>query len=100
MFDIKVNHMESADQLITVYKAYGQPEAEIVKGRLSIENIPAMLKYESLGNVYGLTIDGLGQVEILVPLKYAEQAREILEHDADLEPEYLDTIEPEQNSEP
>ena len=92
--------MESADQLITVYKAYGQPEAEIVKGRLNIEKIPAMLKYESLGSVYGLTIDGLGQVEILVPLKYAEQAREILGHDAELEPECLDATEPEQNSEP
>jgi hypothetical protein len=91
--------MESADKLISVYKACGQPEAEIVKGRLNIENIPAVLKYESLGSVYGLTIDGLGQVEVLVPLKYAEQAREILDHDADLEPDCLDATEPEQNSE-
>ncbi|TFG58988.1 MAG: hypothetical protein E4H36_14595, partial [Spirochaetales bacterium] len=85
--------------LITVYKAYGQPEAEIIKGRLNVENIPVMLKYESLGNVYGLTIDGLGQVEVLVPSKYAEQAKEILGHDADMGPECLDATEPEQNPE-
>ena len=91
--------MESADKLISVYKACGQPEAEIVKGRLNVENIPAVLKYESLGNVYGLTIDGLGQVEVLVPLKYAEQAREILDHDTDLKPDCPDATEPEQNSE-
>ena len=91
--------MEPADKLITVYKAYGQPEAEIVKGRLNVENIPAMLKYESLGNVYGLTIDGLGQVEVLVPLKYAEQAREILGQETDLEQECPDSTEAEQNSE-
>ena len=91
--------MESADKLISVYKACGQPEAEIVKGRLNVESIPAVLKYESLGSVYGLTIDGLGQVEVLVPLKYAEQAREILDHDADVEPDCPDATEPEQNSE-
>jgi hypothetical protein len=91
--------MKPEEKLLTIYKAYGQIEAEIIKGRLNVENIPAMLKYESLGSVYGLTIDGLGQVEVLVPLKYAEQAREILGRDADLEPECPDATEPEQNSE-
>lgn len=79
--------METEDKLITVYKACGQIEAEIVKGRLGSENIPTILKYESLGNVFGLTIDGLGQVEVQVPLKYAEQAKEILATTVDLEEE-------------
>ena len=91
--------MKPEEKLLTIYKACGQIEAEIIKGRLNVENIPAILKYESLGNVYGLTIDGLGQVEVLVPLKYAEQAREILDRDTDLEPEGPDATEPEQNSE-
>ena len=65
----------TVDKFVTVYKACGQPEAEIVKGRLEVEGIPVMLKYESLGNVYGLTMDGLGQVEVQVPASYAEQAR-------------------------
>jgi len=79
--------MKPSEKLVTVYKACGQIEAEIVKGRLSIENIPALFKYESLGNVYGLTIDGLGQVEIQVPSKYAEQALEILDQPVDMEDE-------------
>lgn len=66
------------DKLVTVYRACGQPEAQIVKGRLDVEEIPAILKYESLGSVYGLTVDGLGQVEVQVPTKYADRAREIL----------------------
>ena len=65
-------------ELITVYIANGQPEAEIVKGRLESEGIPAMLRYESAGVVYGLTIDGLGQVQIQVPSSLAQHAREIL----------------------
>lgn len=64
--------------LITVYLANGQPEAEIIKGRLENEGIPAMLRYESAGVVYGLTIDGLGQVEVQVPSSLAQHAREIL----------------------
>jgi hypothetical protein len=62
----------------TVYIANGQLEAEIVKGRLESEGIPAMLCYESAGIVYGLTIDGLGQVQVQVPSSLAQQAREIL----------------------
>ena len=65
--------------LTTVYIANGQPEAEIVKGRLENEGIPAVLRYESAGIVYGLTIDGLGQVEVQVPSSLAQLAREILD---------------------
>ena len=66
------------EKLITVYKAMGQPEAEIVKGRLEVEGIPAILKYESLGSVYGLTVDGLGQVEVQVPCAYVERAKDVV----------------------
>jgi hypothetical protein len=57
----------------------GQPEAEIIRGRLRNEGIPAVLRYESLGNVYGILIDGLGQVEIQVPEHCAKEAKQILE---------------------
>lgn len=70
--------MPENTELITVYIASGQPEAEIVKGRLESEGVPAMLRYESAGVVYGLTIDGLGQVEVQVPSSLAQHAREIL----------------------
>ena len=65
-------------RLTTVYVAVGQPEAEIIKGRLESEGIPAVLRYESAGIIYGLTIDGLGQVEVQVPTSLAEEARQIL----------------------
>ncbi|MGB8706707.1 MAG: DUF2007 domain-containing protein [Dehalococcoidia bacterium] len=62
----------------TVYVARSQPEAEIVKGHLNCEDIPAILRYESAGIIYGLTVDGLGQVEVRVPSHLAQRAREIL----------------------
>lgn len=54
------------------------PEAEIIKGRLEFEGIPAILKYESAGMVIGVTVDGLGQIEIQVPLSAEKKALEIL----------------------
>jgi hypothetical protein len=62
----------------TVYVARSQPEAEIVKGRLNCEDIPAILRYEAAGIIYGLTVNGLGQVEVRVPAHLAQRAREIL----------------------
>jgi len=65
-------------ELTTIYIANGQIEAEIVKGRLESEGVPAILRYESAGLIYGLTIDGLGQVEVQVSSSLARHAREIL----------------------
>jgi Zn-dependent alcohol dehydrogenase len=65
-------------RLTTVYIAVGQPEAQIIKGRLENEGIPAVLRYESAGIIYGITVDGLGQVEVQVPAFLAEEARQIL----------------------
>jgi hypothetical protein len=62
----------------TVYIANGPAEAHIIKGRLETEGIPAIFRYESAGLVYGITIDGLGQVEVQVPSSLAENARQIL----------------------
>ncbi len=70
--------MENKDQLITIYKAANQIEAELIKGLLESQDIPALLKYESLGQVYGLTVDGLGQVEVQVPAKYAQDAEDMV----------------------
>jgi hypothetical protein len=53
-------------------------EAQIIKGRLESEGIPVLLSYESAGLVYGLIVDGLGEVKIMVPKHLAEEAKEIL----------------------
>jgi len=69
--------MSARDRLVTIYTAR-QMEAQIIKGRLESEGIPALLSYESAGLVYGLTVDGLGEVKIMVPEHMASEAKEIL----------------------
>jgi hypothetical protein len=65
--------------LVEVCVTAGLLQAEIIKGKLESNDIPVLLQYESLGPVMGLTIDGLGQVQVLVPEEKAEIARALLE---------------------
>ena len=55
----------------------------VIKGKLEVNDIPVLLEYESLGPVMGLTVDGLGQVRVLVPEDKAEMARALLEEAED-----------------
>jgi hypothetical protein len=69
--------MSASEQLVNVCTVRYM-EAQIMKGRLESEGIPVLLSYESAGLVYGLTVDGLGEVKIMVPKHLAEEAKEIL----------------------
>ena len=69
--------MSARESLVTVRTAKYM-EAQIIKGRLESEGIPVLLIYESAGLIYGITVDGLGEVKIMVPKHLAEEAKEIL----------------------
>ncbi len=66
--------------LVVVYVSAGPLAAEIVKGKLESAGIPAMLKSEAR-NTFPFTIDGMGQVEVLVSKDHEQQARELLTPD-------------------
>ena len=69
---------DKGKNLVVVHIAQGELEANVIKSHLESEGIPVMLQYESAGRVYGLTLDGLGEIRILVPLEFADEAREII----------------------
>jgi len=70
--------MSEEEQLVTV-RVSRQLEAQIIKGRLESEGIPVLLSYESAGVVYGITVDGIGEVRIMVPESLEAEARAILD---------------------
>lgn len=70
--------MFNKESFKTVYTAGSQPEAYIVKGKLESADIPVLLKYESAGLVYGITVDGLGKVDVQVPESMASMAIALL----------------------
>ena len=65
--------------MVEVCVTSGLLQAEVIKGKLEANDIPVLLQYESLGPVMGLTIDGLGQVQVLVPEDKADTARVLIE---------------------
>lgn len=68
----------AAEGEVALLRVNGAAAAETILAALRVNGIPARSAGEALGSVYGLTLDGLGEVVILVPHEYEEQARALL----------------------
>jgi hypothetical protein len=62
-----------------VFVASGELHANQVRGFLEAAGITTAIRGESLRRTHGLTVDGLGAVEILVADEDVERARALLE---------------------
>ncbi len=77
----------SQEELVVVFVSQGPLAAEVARSKLEANGIPAMLRYQAIGRVLGLTVDGLGQVEVLVQASHLRAAREVLQESSVLPPE-------------
>ena len=66
-------------KLVTVYQSQGMLGAQVIKGKLESAGLPVFLKYEAIGQVFGLTVDGLGRVEVQVPDDVSDEATALLD---------------------
>jgi len=66
-------------RFVVISTVQGELTASVIKSHLESEGIPVLLEYESAGIVYGVAVDGLGEVRIKVPQQHAEVARRIIE---------------------
>jgi hypothetical protein len=82
--------------LITVHTAFGLLPAQVIKTKLESAGIPALLDYESAGVVLGITVDGLGEVRVMVPESLAEEARVLLAGEGEESVKLLETDESEE----
>ena len=71
--------MADKPDFVVIKIVQGEPIANIIKAHLESEGIPVYLKYESASIIYGITVDGIGEVRILVPKELAEEAKKIIE---------------------
>ena len=62
-----------------VYTAQGELEENQVRTFLNAHGVSTSTRGEALRKTHGLTLDGLGQVEILVAPEQADEARALLE---------------------
>lgn len=64
---------------IELIRVPGGINAESLVMALRGHGIPARYHGEAVGAIYGLTLDGLGEVSIFIPEECLEEARSILE---------------------
>jgi hypothetical protein len=72
----EVDHM--AEHSRCVFVASGQIEAQQVRAFLEAEGVKTTLRGESLSKTHGLSLDGLGRVEIIAAEADVERARALL----------------------
>jgi hypothetical protein len=75
----------NADELAVVYISQGPLAAEVIRAKLVAAGIDTHLRYQAVGRALGLTVDGLGRVEVCVRLEDSRAARELVECDSELE---------------
>ncbi len=63
---------------VELIRVPGGINSESILAALRGSGIPARAQGEAVGQIYGLTLDGLGEVTIYVPEEYLEQARTVL----------------------
>lgn len=63
---------------VKISTAYGDLDAEMLKGFLEAQGINVTLSQESLGKTYGLSVGSLGTVDVLVPEDQEADALNIL----------------------
>ena len=71
--------MSSSEKLVEVYRAAGEIEAQVIKGLLESYGIPCLLKSNAAPSVHVLTVDGMGEIKVMVWKSMAAEARELLE---------------------
>jgi hypothetical protein len=65
-------------ELVEVWTAYGEMDAQLIRSVLEGDGIESMLSGESLRLTHGITVDGLAEVKILVRKEDEERAREVI----------------------
>ncbi|HLP58810.1 MAG TPA: DUF2007 domain-containing protein [Candidatus Deferrimicrobium sp.] len=79
--------MENENDLKELIVVDGLMEAEIIKSKLESFEIPCALKFESAGRLMGITMNGLGKVQVMVSPEDYEKATEIINSESDSDEE-------------
>jgi hypothetical protein len=77
--------MTEEHELVCVHSCQGWDLAQIFRSKLEAAGIPVLLKYDSASLIFGITVDSLGQVRIMVPQAYATEAEALLEDREELQ---------------
>jgi len=69
----------SKGKWVSVSKIQGDLQAELLRGLLEAQEIPVLLSREGAGRAFGITVGPLGEVEVLVPEPFVQEAKSIID---------------------
>ena len=70
--------MSKDRKLVEVYKSTNEMEAQVIKGLLESYGIPCLLKSNAAPSVHVFTVDGMGEVRVMVQDSMLARARELI----------------------
>ena len=73
--------MSKREKLVEVYKATNEMEAQVIKGLLESYGIPCLFKSNSAQSVHMFTLDGMGEVRVMVWDSMADRAKKLIKSD-------------------
>jgi hypothetical protein len=71
--------MRKKEKLVDVYRASGELEAQVIKGLLESNGIPCVLRSDAASSVHAFTVDGMGEVKVVVLEAMADRARQVID---------------------
>jgi len=74
--------LSKSEKLVEVYKAASELEGQVIKGLLESYGIPCFLKSHAAPSVHIFTVDGMGEVRVMVLDSMADRARELIMSDS------------------
>lgn len=70
--------MSSNEELVEVYRAVGEAEAQLIQGLLESYGIPCLLRSNAARSVHAFAVDGMGEVRVMVWEQTADEARSLI----------------------
>ena len=70
--------MKNRDKMVEIYKAPNEMEAKVIKSLLESYDIPCFLKSHAAPSVHLFTVDGMGEVKVMVLESMADEAKSLI----------------------
>jgi len=70
--------LSSNEELVEVYRASGEMEAQVIRGLLESWGIPCLLRSNAARSVHAFAVDGMGEVRVMVWEQTADKARSLI----------------------
>jgi len=70
--------LSNNEEMVEVYTATGEVEAQVIRGLLESYGIPCLLKSKAARSVHVFAVAGMGEVKIMVWKSMAEKAKRLV----------------------